>query len=117
MFDIKKNNILFKNLVYRDLRVYVDSLGGKVMYYKDRYNLECDFILEFDNNRYAFVNTALVNSFIDDAIKNLLKLKELFINSNKKIGNIAFMMIITGGTNSYITKDKVLVVPIGCLKN
>ncbi len=117
MFDVKKFNMLFKNLVYRDLSVYAESLGATIMYYKDRYNLECDFVLKFDNNRYIFINAVLVNSLIDDAVDKLIKLKDLVTSSKENIGSILFMMVLTGGDSSYVTKEGVLVVPVGCFRN
>lgn len=117
MFDVKMFNLLFKSLVYRDLSVYIESLGATIMYYKDRYNLECDFVLKLDDNRYALINVALVNSLIDEAVAKLIKLKSLVVNSEKNIGSIVFLMVLTGGDRSYITKEGVLVVPIGCLRD
>lgn len=117
MFDIKTFGLLFENLVNRDLSVYVNSIGGNLNHYRDRYGLECDNVIHFDDGRYALVETKLGGSKIKEAEEHLLKLNELISNADPKIGKPEFMMIITGTEMAYTTENGILVVPIGCLKN
>lgn len=117
MMDIKTYGLLFENLVNRDLSVYVNSLGGTLKHYRDRYDLECDNIIYFPNGRYALVETKLGGTRIKEAEEHLLTLKKLILDNETKIGEPEFMMIITGTDMAYTTENGVLVVPIGCLKN
>lgn len=59
MLDIRTYRLLFENLVNRDLSVYVNSMGGRLRHYRDRYNLECDNVIQFDDGRYALVEVKL----------------------------------------------------------
>ncbi len=117
MLDIRTYGLLFENLVNRDLGVYVNSLGGTLKHYRDRYNLECDNVIKLNDGRYALVETKLGGTRIKEAEEHLLMLKNLISVKQPKIGSPEFMMIITGTDMAYTTENGVLVVPIGCLKN
>lgn len=117
MLDIRTFGLLFENLVNRDLSVYVNSIGGSLKHYRDRYALECDNVLHFNDGRYALVETKLGGTRVDEAEKHLLELKTLIEDKNPKIGKPEFLMVITGTDMAYTTSNGVLVVPIGCLKN
>lgn len=117
MLDIKTFGLLFENLVNRDLSVYISSIGGELKHYRDRYGLECDNVIHFNDGRYALIETKLGGSKIKEAEEHLIKLKNLILKSDVKIGEPEFMMVITGTEMAYTTEKGVLVVPIGCLKN
>ena len=117
MLDIKTFGLLFENLVNRDLSVYIRSLGGSLKHYRDRYDLECDNVIHFEDGRYALVETKLGGTKIKEAEQHLLTLKKLIETNESKLGSPEFMMIITGTDMAYTTENGVLVVPIGCLKN
>lgn len=114
--DIKTFGLLFENLVNRDLKVYVNSIGGTLRHYRDRYGLECDNVIHFDNGKYALIEVKLGGNKIKEAIKHLNKLRNLIIENQPKLGEPEFMMVITGTDMAY-KDDNVLVVPVGCLKN
>lgn len=117
MLDIKTYGLLFENLVNRDLSVYVNSIGGTLKHYRDRYGLECDNIIHFNDGRYALVETKLGGTKIKEAEEHLINLKKLIKESGKKIPEPKFLMIITGTDMAYTTENGILVVPIGCLKD
>lgn len=117
MMDIRTYGLLFENLVNRDLGVYVNSLGGTIKHYRDRYDLECDNIIHFQDGRYALIETKLGGTRIKEAEEHLLTLRKLILDNETKIGEPEFMMIITGTDMAYTTENGILVVPIGCLKN
>lgn len=117
MLDIRTYGLLFENLVNRDLSVYVNSIGGRLRHYRDRYNLECDNVIQFDDGRYALVEVKLGGTRIKEAEKHLLTLQKLILENEPKIGKPEFLMIITGTDMAYMTENEVMVVPIGCLKN
>lgn len=115
--DYNTLGLLFENLVNRDLSVYVGKLSGTLNHYRDRYGLECDSVIHFSDGKYALVETKLGDSQVSEAEKHLLELKKLILENEKKLGEPEFLMIITGSRFAYTTKEGVLVVPIGCLKD
>lgn len=117
MLDMKTFGLLFENLVNRDLQVYVNSIGGHLNHYRDRFGLECDNVIHFRNGKYALVEVKLSGARIKEAEDHLLKLKKLINESNSGLELPAFLMIITGTELSYTTENGVYVVPIGCLKD
>lgn len=117
MMDIRTFGLLFENLVNRDLSIYVNSIGGVLKHYRDRYDLECDNVIHFNNGKYALVETKLGGVRIKEAEEHLITLKNLILEHEPKLGAPDFMMIITGTDMAYTTDNNILVVPIGCLKN
>ena len=117
MLDIRTYGLLFENLVNRDLSVYVNSIDGILRHYRDRYNLECDNIIHFENGKYALVEVKLGGTKIKEAESHLLTLQNLIIQNQPKLGKPEFLMVITGTEMAYTTEKGVMVVPIGCLKN
>ena len=117
MMDIRTFGLLFENLVNRDLSIYVNSIGGTLKHYRDRYDLECDNVIHFNNGKYALIETKLGGTKIKEAEVNLNTLKNLILEGEPNLGPPEFMMIITGTDMAYTTDNDILVVPIGCLKN
>jgi len=117
MLDIRTYGLLFENLVNRDLSVYVNTIGGTLKHYRDRYGLECDNIIHFEDGKYALVETKLGGTKIKEAEEHLINLKKLIKESGEKIPEPEFLMIITGTDMAYTTENGILVVPIGCLKD
>ena len=107
--------LLFENLVDRDLKVYANSLGGHLRHYRDRYGLECDQVIHFDNGEYGLIQTKLGTSRIKEGEEKLIELRNKIRANGKK--EPKFLMVITGSDMAYTTKEGVLIVPIGCLKD
>lgn len=117
MLDPNTYGLLFENLVDRDLSVYINAIGGTLSHYRDRYGLECDEVAHFDNGKYCLIETKIGSEkSIDEAEKHLLELENL-IKENGRLRKPEFLMIITNTKMAYTTKNGVLVVPIGCLKD
>lgn len=115
--DLNTFGLLFETMCVRDLRVYAESLKGKVYHYRDKDKLECDAIVHLRNGTYGLIEIKLGSSKgIEEAAKNLKKLSDKIDTSKMK--SPSFMMVLTGVTNyAYKREDGVYVVPIGCLKN
>lgn len=111
--DLKTFGFLFVSLVERDLRIYIEYLGGHLYHFRDNVTgLEVDSILEFSNGDYAAVKIKLGYNAIETAKKDLLKFYDNMITKPK------FMCIITGNFTS-VVKDKetgIYIVPITALK-
>lgn len=116
MMDYKTYGLLFENLVNRDLNVYVNSIGGHLKHYRDRFGLECDNVINLHNGKYALVEVKLGGSKIKEAEEHLITLRDLILKNEQSLGSPKFMMIITGTQMAYTTENGVLVVPIGCLR-
>ena len=117
VLDRNTYGLLFENLVDRDLSIYIKSLGGRLNHYRDRYGLEVDQILHLGNDKYALIETKVSMRYVPEAEEHLMKLKETIMNNQPRLGEPEFMMIIVNEQMAYTTKNGILVVPIGCLKN
>ena len=113
--DLNTFGFLFEALCIRDLLVYTQSYGGDITFYRDETNFEVDAIFRTSSGKWGAIEIKLGAGYIDEAAKNLLKFKEK-VDTNK-VGEPAFLMVLTGSTYSYKRKDGVYVVSIGTLKN
>ncbi len=117
--DMQTLGILFENLVIRDLRIYLSTLGGigdAIHYYHDDKGLEVDAIIEHAG-LWAGIEVKLGEAKIDDAARNLLKVKEkVLANPAAQNDPPAFLAVIVGvGSLAYTRDDGVHVIPISCL--
>ena len=117
IMDINTFGLLFENLVNRDLSIYLDTIDAKLAHYRDRMGLECDNIIHFRNGDYALIEVKLGVSKIEEAKEHLMKLEEIILCNEPKLGKPRFKMIITGTDMAYKTDNDILVVPIGCLRD
>lgn len=113
--DFETFGLLFESLCTRDLRVYAQASDGDIFHYRDKTGLESDLIIKLHDGRWAAVEVKLGSSYVDEAAKNLIKLKGKIDES--KMRKPSFLMVITGGQAAYKRDDGVLVIPIGCLKD
>ena len=117
MNDLNSMGFFFETLCVRDLRVFADSLNGKVYHYRDKSGLECDAVVHLRNGQYGLIEIKLGgDSLIKDGATTLNALEEQIDTTRMK--SPAFKMILTA-TGEYAyrrTEDGIYVVPIGCLK-
>lgn len=119
--DLIKNlntfGLIFETMCIRDLRIYAESINGKVYHYRDSSDLECDAVIHLRNGSYGLIEIKLGGDMlIEKGIENLLKLKNKI--DTDKTNNPSFMMILTAtGKYAYKREDDIYIVPIGCLKN
>ena len=119
--DFKTFGFLFESLVMRDLRIYSQSMGGQISYYRDRYGLEADAVLHLEDGRYALIEIKLGSAEIEEGASHLLEIKRLVTEHNKTekqcpLREPDLLMVVTGGEMAYTRPDGVYVIPIGCLK-
>ena len=79
MNDIKTFDLFFESLVERDLRIYIECLGGKLYHYRDSNGLEIDAIVELNDSEYGIIEIKLGPNEIESAKKNLQKFESLAI--------------------------------------
>ena len=118
-FNLDKLDNLFKNLCYRDLKVYSSPLGGKISYYADRYSCEVDCILEIGNGDYALINFHLNSQDINECVHDLVKfadfIKKRIDRGVLKIKKPKFLAIITASKFAFTHCAGVKIIPIGVL--
>lgn len=113
--DLETMGLLFESLVIRDLRIYTESIEGRVYHYRDHSGQEADAILHFKNGQWAAIEVKLGNRAINEGAESLKGLaKKIDQDSMKKP---SFLAVITGTGYAYKREDGVYVIPIGCLRN
>lgn len=111
--DLKTFGFMFEAMVERDLKIYMDYLGGKIFHFRDNVTgMEVDTILEFSDGEYAAVEIKLGFNQVSEAKKSLLNFYKNVLKKPK------FMCIIVGYSD-VIAKDPetgIYIVPITALK-
>ena len=111
--DLKTFRFMFEAMVERDLKIYMDYLGGKIFHFRDNVTeMEVDTILEFSDGEYAAVEIKLGFNQVAEAKKSLLNFYKNMLKKPK------FMCIIVGYSD-VIAKDPetgIYIVPITALK-
>ena len=118
MNDLNTFGLFFETLCVRDLRVFAETLHGKVYHYRDRSGLECDAVVHLRNGSYGLIEIKLGgDSLIQEGADALIDLKDKI--DTTKMKKPSFLMVLTAvGQYAYKRpEDGVLVVPIGCLKD
>lgn len=111
--DLNATGYLFESLVLRDLRVYLQHVGGHVLHYRDSNDLEVDLILETDDGRWAAIEVKLGSNAIDAAAATLLAFADTVDTSS--CGDPAFLAVATATGYGYTRSDGVAVIPIATL--
>ena len=112
MKDLELFGFMFESLVVRDLRIYIEYLGGKIYHYhNNNTGEEVDAIVELRDGKYGAIEVKLGVGKIDEAANNLLKF------SNNCEEKPKFLCVISGMIDyAYRRSDGVYVVPITALK-
>ena len=113
--DLNTFGFMFESLCIRDLKIYTQSYGGNVTFYRDEKDFEVDAILRTSSGKWGAIEIKLGAGYIDEAASNLLKFKSRV--DVEKCGNPSFLVVLTGTNYSYKRDDGVYVVSIGTLKN
>lgn len=111
--DLNTFGFMFESLVERDLRIYIETLGGHLYHFRDNVSgLEVDSILEFSDGEYAAVEIKLGFNSVDEAKENLLKFYDNMIKKPK------FMCIIVSNFKSVVKDPEtgIYILPITALK-
>jgi uncharacterized protein len=111
--DLNLLGLLFESLVIRDLRVYAQDLGGRVMHYQDNSALEVDAIVEAGDRWAAFEVKLGGEAAIDEAAKNLAKFARRI--DTRRSGEPATLGVIVATGYGYVREDGIQVIPIGAM--
>lgn len=114
--DLKTFGFLFESLCERDLRIYAESFGAQLFHYQDYAGNEIDAVVELDDGRWCAFEIKLGASQIDEAAKNLIKIRDKILKEGGKAPSV--LCVISGlAIAAYQRPDGVFVVPITALKN
>ena len=70
--DLNTFGFIFETLCIRDLRVYAESINGKVYHYRDASDLECDAVIHLRNASYGLIEIKLGGDYlINEGAENL----------------------------------------------
>ena len=111
--DHETFGLLFESLVDRDLRIYAESLGARLLHFRDNVSGdEVDSIIEFKDGRYAAFEIKLTDGGIQDAIKSLMT---FYSHVEKKP---AYMCVIAGYCKATIVDPEtgIFITPITALR-
>ena len=110
--DLEMFGFMFESLVVRDLRIYIEYLGGHIYHFhNNNTGEEVDAIVELSDGTYGAIEIKLGVGKIDEAANNLIKFAKQCEIPPK------FLCVISGLID-YASKreDGVYVVPITALK-
>ena len=115
--DLQTFGLIFENMAVRNLRVYAETLSGKLYHYRDNTGLECDAVLHRRDGTYGLIAVKLGGERkIEEGVASLMTLVDKI--DTTKMPKPSFMMVLTAvGDYAYTRPDGIHVVPIGCLKN
>ena len=117
MNDLNTMGLFFETLCVRDLRVFAESLNGKVYHYRDKNGLECDAVIHLRGGRYGLIEIKLGGqSLINDGAATLTALSNQIDTSKMKEPAFKMILTATGGYAYRRPEDGIYVVPIGCLQ-
>jgi predicted AAA+ superfamily ATPase len=108
--DLGYFGFLFESLAIRDLRIYADTLGGKVFHYRDSYGLEADAIVELPDGEWFAVEVKLGMNMVDDAAKTLAALASAIDVKKTRPPNA--LVIVTGNGFAHRRADGIYVIPL-----
>lgn len=106
---------VFESMVIRDLRALASVEFGRVYHYRDNTGLEIDAIVEYpEDGKWGACEVKLGSSQIPQAEKNLLKLRDERVETNK-VGTPSYLMVVTATEYAYTLPSGVHVVPLATL--
>jgi predicted AAA+ superfamily ATPase len=112
--DWNYTGLLFENMALRDVRVYLDAIGGTTYHYRDSNGLEVDIIVELDDGRWGAIEVKLGENRIEEGTESLARFAQTI--DLDSVGQPSFLAVITGA-NVFATRrhDGIDVIPIAAL--
>ena len=111
--DLETYGFMFESMCERDLRIYAQSINGRVGHYRDGRGNEIDAFVELPNCHWGAFEIKLGMNQVDEAAEKLLKMNEKFQDSRRPP---EFLCVLVGlSSYAYRREDGVYVVPITAL--
>ena len=111
--DLNTFGFLFESLVVRDLRVYVQPLGGQVLHYRDNTGLEVDAVVELPDGSWAGIEVKLGLNQVDAAADALTRFRNRVDTTS--CGEPAFLAVVVANGYAYQRPDGIVVLPVATL--
>lgn len=120
---------VFENMILRDLLVFAEAHGAKVMHYTDDSGMEADAVYQMEDGKYALIEIKTGIGAVPAAEKNLLKFGRMIdahnqaAASDRKHPGVFYrkpdLLIVVCATApmAYTTENGVRVIPAGCLRD
>ncbi len=110
--DLRYLGFLFESLAEHDLRIYAETLGGKLYHYQDYNEDEADAVIVLPDSRYALIEIKLgYEDIADKAATSLVKI------SDKLERKPEFMALVSGTAPVPLRRpDGVYVLPLTSLR-
>lgn len=113
--DLKTFGFIFESMCVHDLKIYAKYHDAKIYHFRDEKGNEIDAVIQFPNGDWGAFEVKLGTQQIDDAAKNLIKIKKIFEREGNNPPKV--LGVICGMTKvAYKRKDGVFVFPITALK-
>lgn len=114
--DHETLGFLFESLCQHDLRIYAETLGGRLHHYRDADGREIDAVVELRDGRWGAFEIKLTGIGIDEGAHNLARISE-YISRDPGATPPTFLCVICGTEPfAYRREDGVYVVPITSLR-
>lgn len=113
--DLKTLGFMFETLATRDLKIYAESFGGKVFYYRDNSGLEADLVVEAPDGSWGAIEVKLGAHQADAAASTLKRFADKMVEK-EGCNPPAFLSVICGLSRfGFLRPDGVSVVPLTSL--
>jgi hypothetical protein len=111
--DLNATGFHFEGMVVRDVRVYVQGIGGQLSHWRDNNGHEVDIIISLDDGRWGAFEVKMNPDDVPAAANGLLRFAQKV--DLDRVGEPSFMGVITTNSAAYRRDDGVLVVPLTVL--
>ncbi|MEI6621120.1 MAG: DUF4143 domain-containing protein [Actinomycetes bacterium] len=111
--DLNATGLLLESLVVRDVRAYVQPLGGTLHHWRDNNGHEVDIIITLRDGRWAGLEVKMNPDDVDAAAASLTRFANK-VNTDKT-GEPAFLAVITTRATAHRRDDGIVVAPIAAL--
>lgn len=111
--DLNAAGLHFEALVVRDIRAYVQPLGGTLHHWRDNNGHEVDIIITLRDGRWAGVEVKMNPDHADTAAATLIRFASKV--DTDKVGPPAFLAVITTRGTAHRRDDGVVIAPIAVL--
>jgi predicted AAA+ superfamily ATPase len=113
LLDLNATGFHFAGLVVRDLRIYVQPIGGQLSHWRDNNQHEVDIIITLDDGRWGALEVKMNPDAVDAAATSLLRFKDKV--DTAKTGAPAFLAVATTRSAALRRGDGIYVLPVASL--
>ncbi len=115
MRDLNTLGFLFEALCERDLKIYAEAFGASLYHYQDYHNQEMDAVIVLPDGEWCGIEIKLGANQIEDAAKNLLKIKQKILEEKNGKAPKSLSVICGLSNAAYQREDGIFVVPLTAL--